>query len=193
MTIRHGSGTFSRASPARSGFWCASSSVAVDDGPSRDGAALVVPGAVLAGLATWSDWSWRRGLATFVVLGGASLPLVRATRSSRRGRRTGCAARRAPWPSSSRPGGCGSAPAGESVMIGCGHVVVDRVLDRPATLAGVRDPALDVGEVLPFCSNARPASSSSHERMTVPCIHALAMASRSSGYSDACMISKPSA
>ena len=56
------------------------------------------------------------------------------------------------------------------------HVQVDRLLHRPAALARVRDPAPDVARApSPCCSKARPTSSSSHERMTVPCIQALAI------------------
>ena len=152
--------------------------------PAARGPRLVVPGAVRAPRLAGP----RRLRRDACVLGGHA-----ATRSSRRARRTGCAARRAPWPCSSRPAGCGSAPAATSVMTGAGTSwsIASWTVQRPSPESATQ-PLMSARSV-PFCSKARPASSSSHERMTVPCFHALAIASRSSGYSDACMISKPSA
>ena len=107
--------------------------------------------------------------------------------------RTGCGARRA-------PGRC-SRPAprlvkranSAAVITGVGHVVVDGVLDRPASLAGVVHEAADAARSLPSCSKASAASSHSHERTTDPCIQSFAIFSLSSSKSDLVKSSKPSA
>src|SRR3954468_19889170 len=87
ITIWHGSGTFSIASPARSGLSNVCSAGRYTCTVSRGVAVLVVPAAVLGALVVFAV------LGVFGVVGRVVVATGAATPSSRRGRRTGCAAR----------------------------------------------------------------------------------------------------
>src|SRR5215213_2816907 len=91
ITIWHGSGTFSMASPARSGLSNVCSAGRYTWTVSRGVAVFVVPAAVLGALGVFVV------LAVLGVLGAVGRVVVAtgaATPFSQRGRRTGCAARR---------------------------------------------------------------------------------------------------
>ena len=77
-------------------------------------------------------------------------------------------------------------------MIGAGtsRAIASSTVQRPSPESATQ--SFTSASSLPCASKARPISSSNHERITVPCIQASAMAPRSRPYSEAWRISKPS-